>query len=155
VKDRVALVTGAGSPEGIGFACARALAAGGARVALTSTTARINDRLASLGSGHRAYMADLTDAKATGDLIANVVKDFGRLDIIINNAGMVQTGKRVRSSRIQQMPDSEWHHHLAVNVTTAFHVIRAALPAMRRRNYGRIVNICSVTGPLVINPHSG
>ena len=70
VLDRVALVTGAGSAEGIGFACARALAAGGARVALTSTTERIFGRLETLGAGHAAITADLTLVEDVGEPVS-------------------------------------------------------------------------------------
>lgn len=152
---RVALVTGAGSEAGIGFACARLLAAAGASVVITSTTARIRDRLAELGSGHAAEIADLTKPDRAARLVAKVVKRFGRLDILVNNAGMVQTGRKTRSARIEKLADSDWRSHLDLNVTTAFNMIRAALPAMQRRSYGRIVNISSVTGPIVTNPNSG
>lgn len=155
VSGRVALVTGAGSPGGIGFASAMALAEAGARVAVTSTTARIHDRAKALGDGHRSYVADLTDAAAVAALVAQLRKDFGRLDIVVNNAGMVQTGKRHRSSAVEKIGDAEWQDHLKLNLTTAFNVIRASLPLMQRRRYGRIVNIASVTGPIVTNPRSG
>ncbi len=152
VLDRVALVTGAGSAEGIGFATARALAAGGARVALTSTTKRIFERLENLGAGHAAFTADLTLVEDVAELINAVKAKFGRIDIVVNNAGMVQQGTNFKSSRIEKITDEEWQRHLALNVTTAFNVTRAVLPLMQERKYGRIVNVSSVTGPLVTNP---
>ena len=155
VLDRVALVTGAGSAEGIGFATAKALAAGGARVALTSTTKRIFERLETLGEGHAAFTADLTSAKETDELIRAVNAKFGRIDIVVNNAGMVQQGTEFKSSRIEKITDEDWQRHLALNVTTAFNVIRAVLPLMQKREFGRIVNVSSVTGPLVVNPTFG
>ena len=154
VSGRVALVTGAGSAGGIGFACAEVLAEHGASLAVTSTTARIHDRLRQLGGGHRAYVADLTDPVAARALVMAVRKDFGRLDIIINNAGMVQTGRKFRASRVEKITDDEWQRHLALNVTTALNVVRAALPIMQKASYGRIVNIASVTGPVVTNPRA-
>lgn len=154
VKDRVALVTGAGSPEGIGFACARALAAAGAKVAITSTTERIRQRLAELGGDHAAFIADLTRSSEVARLVAETVKRFGQLDIVVNNAGMVQTGMPSAHGLLDQMSDADWRRHLDLNVTTAFNVIRASLPVMRRRKFGRIVNIASVTGPLVAIPLS-
>jgi 3-oxoacyl-[acyl-carrier protein] reductase len=154
VLDRIALVTGAGSAEGIGFASARALAAGGARVALTSTTKRIFERLETLGAGHAAFTADLTIAEDVNELIHAVKAKFGRIDIVVNNAGMVQQGTRFKSSRIEKITDEEWQRHLALNVTTAFNVTRAVLPFMQKRKYGRIVNVSSVTGPLVTNPRA-
>jgi 3-oxoacyl-[acyl-carrier protein] reductase len=154
VAGRVALVTGAGSADGIGFATAKLLANAGAIVAITSTTNRIFDRAAELGKNYEAYIADLTDAKATTELVKSLCKKFGPIEILINNAGMVQSGKRSKASPIERIEDAEWQNHLALNLTTNFNVTRAALPFMQRRKYGRIVNVASVTGPLVTNPRS-
>lgn len=152
VQGHVALVTGAGSAEGIGFACAKMLAAAGARVALTSTTQRIHGRRDEIGGTARGYIADLTKVAEVDGLIAAVTRDLGAIDIVINNAGMVQTGRTTTSSRTDEISDDEWRLHLDLNLATAFHVIRAVLPGMRERRYGRLVNISSVTGPLVTNP---
>ena len=149
VAGRIALVTGCGSAGGIGFAVAQALAAAGARVAITSTTDRIQDRLAELGPGHMAQVADLTDPAVTAALFARVTETLGAPEILVNNAGMVQTGKSPRRANVADLTDAAWAHHLALNVTTAFHCIRAALPAMQAAGRGRIVNMASVTGPVV------
>jgi 3-oxoacyl-[acyl-carrier protein] reductase len=157
VKGRVALVTGAGSAEGIGFACARLLAEGGARVAITSTTARIEQRLKELGLAEAdkgALIADLTKTDEVEKLVKDVLRRFGRIDIVINNAGMVQVGKKTKASRVEKITDEEWQRHLDLNLKTCFALTRAALPFMQRRRYGRIVNISSVTGPMVTNPRS-
>jgi 3-oxoacyl-[acyl-carrier protein] reductase len=157
VKDRVALVTGAGSHNGIGFACAQALAAAGARVAITSTTKRIRDRgdeLRCRAGDKLAVIADLTKAADVKRLIDETRRSLGPIDIVVNNAGMVQTGERMRHGRAHEISDAEFQHHLDLNVKTCFAVTRAVLPSMMRRRYGRIVNIASVTGPLVINPKS-
>jgi 3-oxoacyl-[acyl-carrier protein] reductase len=145
---RVALVTGCGSEGGIGFAIARALADAGMRVAITATTDRIQARAAELG-GVFAMPADLTDAASTARLFAAVTAALGPVEVLVNNAGMVQTGVRIRRARLDALTDDAWAAHLALNVTTAFHCIRAALPAMQAKGYGRIVNIASVTGPVV------
>lgn len=71
------------------------------------------------------------------------------MEVLVNNAGMVQTGVRVKRARIEGLSDDAWAKHLSLNVTTAFHCIRAALPPMQSSGFGRIVNISSVTGPLV------
>jgi 3-oxoacyl-[acyl-carrier protein] reductase len=147
VAGRVALVTGAGSEGGIGFAVARAFAALGARVAITSTTARIHDR--ARGLGVFAAIADLTQPGAAERLLAEVEAALGPLAILVNNAGMVQTGRRVKRARLDALPDASWASHLALNATTAFAMTRAVLPGMQARGYGRIVNIASVTGPMV------
>jgi 3-oxoacyl-[acyl-carrier protein] reductase len=147
VAGRVALVTGAGAPGGIGFAIARALGMAGARVAITATTPRIHDRAADLGAF--AHIADLTDPAQVAGLFDAVEAALGPVDILVNNAGMVQSGKDVDRARLAGWSDADWAHHMALNINTTFHCCRAALPGMAARGHGRIVNISSVTGPLV------
>jgi len=157
VEGRVALVTGCGSENGIGFATACLLATRGARVAITSTTDRIFDRLREMPGADRdraAFVADLMKPKAAGQLAARVAKALGPIAILVNNAGMVQTGKRERASRFDCIADDEWAEALARNLTTTFRMTRAVLPGMYRRHYGRIVHVSSVTGPVVSNPNS-
>ena len=146
-KGRVALVTGAGSPGGIGFAIAKALADAEARLCITSTTQRIFDRAAELGC--MGHIADLTQPDQVTRLFRAVEAQLGSVEILINNAGMVKSGKRVKRARLGGLSDSDWAHHMGLNVGVTFHCIRAALPAMQAVGYGRIVNISSVTGPMV------
>jgi 3-oxoacyl-[acyl-carrier protein] reductase len=143
----VALVTGAGAPGGIGLAIARALRDAGARVAITATTARIHARAEELSCF--SHIADLTDPDATAGLFRAVEASLGPVAILVNNAGMVQTGKRVKRGQLADWSDRDWAHHMALNISTTFHCCRAALPGMAARGYGRIVNISSVTGPVV------
>jgi 3-oxoacyl-[acyl-carrier protein] reductase len=155
-EDRV-LVTGAGSAAGIGFATARLLAGRGMRVALTSTTGRIFERLAELPGGprrHAAFVADLTAPGAADALAQDARKSLGRIDILVNNAGMTQIGRPDKASLFHRISDAEWADKIEINLNTAFRVTRAVLPGMMRRGYGRIVHIASVTGPLVSNPRS-
>ena len=147
VAGRVALVTGAGAPGGIGFAIAQALAAAGARVAVTATSARIHDRGKAIGG--MSHIADLTDPAQVTGLFQAVEAGLGPVEILVNNAGMVQTGKRVKRGQLADWSDKDWAHHMALNINTTFHCCRAALPGMAARGYGRIVNISSVTGPVV------
>jgi 3-oxoacyl-[acyl-carrier protein] reductase len=147
VQGRVALVTGAGAAGGIGFSIARALAAAGARVAITATTARIHDRAAEIGAF--AHVADLTDPEQVSGLFGAVTAALGPVEILVNNAGMVQSGKDVDRARLAGWSDAAWAHHMALNINTTFHACRAALPGMAARGFGRIVNIASVTGPVV------
>lgn len=148
VDGRVALVTGAGAADGIGFACARALAAAGARVAITATTARIFDRQADLPGCHAA-MANLTRQDQVDALIRGVETALGGIDIVVNNAGMVQTGRDIHGGPLIDQTDDGWHDGLDISLTTAFRVTRAVLPGMRARGFGRIVQMSSVTGPVV------
>src|SRR5215510_11589963 len=99
VQGRTALVTGAGSADGIGFATAKLLREAGARVAITSTTKRISDRLKELPGGPEdkaAFVCDLTDRQAAAEMVKNVEKALGPLSILVNNAGMIQTGEKQR-----------------------------------------------------------
>ncbi|MGL4236122.1 SDR family NAD(P)-dependent oxidoreductase [Tabrizicola sp.] len=147
VAGRVALVTGAGAAGGIGFAIARALAGAGAKVAVTATTGRIHDRATELSVF--SHIADLTDPAQATALFAAVEARLGPVEILVNNAGMVQTGKRMKRGHLADQTDADWAHHMGLNINTTFHCCRAALPGMAARGYGRIVNISSVTGPVV------
>lgn len=147
VSGKVALVTGAGAPGGIGFAIARVLVHAGARVAITATTPRIHERAAEIGAF--SHVADLTDPAQVRGLFDAVEATLGPVAILVNNAGMVQSGKEVGRARLAGWSDAAWAHHMALNINTTFHCCRAALPGMAERGYGRIVNIASVTGPVV------
>jgi 3-oxoacyl-[acyl-carrier protein] reductase len=151
---QVALVTGAGSPTGIGFATARLLLERGASVAISATSARIEERAQELGAADRvlAAVADLTDPAAAEALAARVIARFGRLDILVNNAGMAQSGVDIPSKPLVETEPALWRRKVAITLDTAFHMTRAALPQMRAQRYGRVVNVSSVTGPLVSNP---
>ncbi len=155
---RVALVTGAGSPTGIGFAAARLLARGGARVAIASTTGRIHDRVAELtdaGSIATGHVGDLMVEGAAERLVAEVMAAHGgRLDILVNNAGMVAVGAAEESSEFALTARAEWDRGIARNLGITFDVTRAALPALIASGRGRIVFVSSVTGPVVSNPGS-
>jgi 3-oxoacyl-[acyl-carrier protein] reductase len=152
VNGRVALVTGAGSADGIGFAAAKLLRAAGAKVAITSTTERIYERLEELGGDSYetfAKPADLTDSALVKDLAEEVASALGPIDIVVNNAGMTQTGIDEPSAPLHETSDQDWHYGIDINLTTAFLVTRAILPNMIERQYGRIVQMSSVTGPMV------
>lgn len=156
---RVALVTGAGSATGIGFACARALGHGGAAVAVAATTGRIYERAAELaadGVDAAGFVADLTDPDAAVAMVSAVAERFGPLDVLVNNAGMVQSGhpEDLDGEPVASMGPQRFERDLALNLKTAFHVCRAALPGMLERGYGRIVMVSSVTGPVATNPQN-
>ena len=152
VEGRVALVTGAGSADGIGFATARLLRAKGAKVAITSTTDRIFERLEDLYGGHDetyAQPADLTDAAMVAGLAGAIEEKLGPIDIVVNNAGMVQIGRDEPSKPLHETSDESWRRSIDINLTSVFLVTRALLPGMIKRNYGRVVQMSSVTGPVV------
>jgi 3-oxoacyl-[acyl-carrier protein] reductase len=157
VKNRVALVTGAGSSTGIGFATAKLLYEAGAKVAITSTTDRIYERLDELtGDKDKSFSkpANLTNVDEVTGLMADIEANLGPIDIVINNAGMVQVGNDETAGAISQMSDESWHYGMDINLTSSFYVTRAVLKGMIERNYGRIVHMSSVTGPVVGIPGS-
>ncbi len=145
---RTALVTGAGSPDGIGYACARALADLGATVHVTSTTARIHDRASMLGRASVGVVADLT-VEADVDAVHAAVGD---VDVLVNNAGMVSVGSPDRLAPVTAMSYAEWTADVARNLDTAFLVTRAFLQPMVTAGWGRIVNVASTTGPVNAMP---
>ena len=153
---RNALVTGCGSADGIGYAGARLLARLGGRVAITSTTAdRIEARAAELrgdGAEVSAHVADLTDRGQAFDLVAAARAAHGPIDVLVNAAGMVQTGTEAVSAPFAELEPDELQRELEITLKTAFHTTQAALPGMAERRYGRIVMVSSVTGPLVTAP---
>ena len=153
-KEQTALVTGAGSKEGIGFAVAHRLHAAGVTVAITSTTARIHERARELDpSGTRVtpHVADLTNETEVQRLAEAVVARTGRIDILVNNAGMAQTGRPIESATLESSTYDDWKRQIEITLHTAFLMTRAVLPVMTQRKYGRIINVSSVTGPLVSN----
>lgn len=148
---RTALVTGCGSPSGIGFATAKRLRAAGCTVVITSTTDRVQERVADLktldGSGTVLGMvADLTQERDVELLIATAREQFGSIDILVNNAGMVTVGNELFNASLTDTTLQQWNESLARNLTTCFLVTRRALAAMP--DGGRIVNVASTTGAL-------
>ena len=154
LASRHALVTGCGSSHGIGFATARLLARLGARVSISSTTERIHDRAAELGAGVFALVADLTDHSQAVALAEGARGAHGPVDILVNAAGMVQTGIASPSAPFVELPPEGLDRQLEISLKTAFHLTQAVLPEMRGQRHGRVVMVSSVTGPLVTAPGS-
>jgi 3-oxoacyl-[acyl-carrier protein] reductase len=151
---QTAIVTGAGSVEGIGFAIARQMCVAGAYVAITSTTERIQERARELdATGKRvfAFVTDLTQETAAEKLVEAVLHHSGRIEILVNNAGMAQTGQAIESKTLQTSSYKDWLRQIEITLHTAFLMTRGVLPVMTRQKYGRIVNVSSVTGALVSN----
>jgi 3-oxoacyl-[acyl-carrier protein] reductase len=156
---RVALVTGAGSAEGIGFATARLLSDLGAAVALGATTDRVHERAAELyGASTIGVVADLTDEVQVRRAVAEVTAALGPPTVLVNNAGMtssampalsVKTGGGAESGTLADTPPEQWSQSLRRNLDTAFLVTRAVLPAMTAGGWGRVVMVASVTGPVM------
>lgn len=146
---QVALVTGAGNGLGIGFAIATVLAASGADVVVSSTTDRIQDRateLQALGCRSLGVVGDLMQPGVADDLVRATMGFGGRLDICVNNAGMIAIGGTVTAASVDETTDQRWQDGIERSLTTCFAVTRAAIAAMRERRYGRVINIGSTSG---------
>ena len=157
-ENRVCLVTGAGSPTGIGFSTAKILGGLGGRIAIVATTDRIHERADELkaeGIDAKGYIADLMDRKQVKKLAADVMEEFGRIDVLVNNASMVQVGMEEDFSGFLDMTYESWDDAIDRNLNITFNVTKEIMPFMVDAGYGRIVNVSSVTGPVVSNPGEG
>jgi len=149
LSGRTALVTG--STSGIGLGVAEALAREGATIVLNGFGDRmqIEDTRQKLEQTHNVaafyHGADLSKAAAVGEMMDYAKAEAGGVDILVNNAGIQHVAP------VDEFPPEKWDAILAINLSSAFHAIRAALPGMKTRGYGRIINIASAHG-LVASP---
>ena len=148
---RAALVTGCGSASGIGFATAKRLRAAGCNVVIASTTSRVHDRVAELKSTGGAgevlgVVGDLTREPDVEALVNAASSAFGRIDVLVNNAGMVTVGNELFNAPLSDTTLQQWNDSIARNLTTCFLVTRRVLAEMP--DGGRIVNVASTTGAL-------
>ncbi|MFM2412236.1 MAG: hypothetical protein RLZZ587_569 [Actinomycetota bacterium] len=145
---RTALVTGAGSAEGIGFAAARELGLLGAAIVITATTARVDNRvreLEALGIDANGIVARLESPELVDAMVADLGSRKISPDIVVNNAGMIATGDDWARGDLS-MPADHWQATIDANLSSTFYVSRALLPAMIERGWGRIINVASTTG---------
>jgi 3-hydroxybutyrate dehydrogenase len=143
LKNKSAIVTG--STSGIGLGIARALAAQGANVMLNgfgdaAAIAAIEDELRALGGQVRHSAADMAQPEQIAAMVADATAAFGAVDILVNNAGIQHTAP------VHEFPLEKWDQIMAINLSSNFHAIRAALPQMQQRGWGRIINVASVHG---------
>ena len=144
LRDRTAVITG--STSGIGLGLAEAFAAAGCRVVINgiATPQAAEELTHRLEREYKVeiyyHPADLEDSEQCVSLIRDAKRHFGEVDILINNAGIQFVAP------VEQFPTDRWDAIIAINLSAAFHTIRAVLPAMQRRNRGRIINIASVHG---------
>ncbi len=138
---KVSLVTGAA--RGIGQAIANRLAANGSRVIYTDLDLAATEAAAARSAGAKGLRMDVTHADEIEAVIGQVVAEFGRLDLLVNNAGVNTLAHRVT---IDQFPREEWDRLLSVDLTGLFEVSRFAAQVMRKQGAGRIINIASIVG---------
>ncbi|HCJ6319722.1 3-hydroxybutyrate dehydrogenase [Citrobacter sedlakii] len=140
LNGKTALITG--STSGIGLGIAQSLAKAGARIILNGfgDVEAAKDSIDACGVRAGYHGADLSDAGQIEEMMRYAEREFGGVDILINNAGIQHV------SPIEHFPVEKWNAILAINLSSVFHTTRLALPSMRARNWGRIINIASVHG---------
>jgi 3-hydroxybutyrate dehydrogenase len=140
LKGKTALVTG--STSGIGLGIAIALARQGANIVLNGfgDTQAPQAAVAALGVKAGYHGADMSKPAEIEAMMAYAAKDFGGVDILVNNAGIQHV------AAVEDFPAARWDAIIAINLSSAFHTTRLAMPAMRKNNWGRIVNVASAHG---------
>jgi len=140
LEGKVALITG--GSRGIGEAIVRKFVAEGAQVAFTyrSSSSQSDAIVSELGSAAKTYQSDASDYSSAEQLIQQVVEDFGRIDILINNAGITQDNLMLR------MSEEQWDNVINVNLKSVFNLTKHALRTMMRQKAGSIINMSSVVG---------
>ncbi|RYE95384.1 MAG: SDR family NAD(P)-dependent oxidoreductase, partial [Oxalobacteraceae bacterium] len=143
LKGKVALITGAS--RGIGRAMAQKFAQEGATVAFTYLSSvekgqALEEELRQFGGQVKGYRSDASDFKAADDLITQVIADFGKLDVLVNNAGITKDGLLMR------MSEEQWDTVINVNLKSVFNLTKAAIKPMMKAKVGSIINLTSVVG---------
>ena len=142
LSDKAILITGGGS--GIGLAAARLCLAQGARVAIAGRDAdKLRRAAEGLGGGDRlaGHAADVTDPEQVGRLVDAVTGRFGRIDVLVNNAGL-----NIKERTFRELTPENWKRLVGGNLEGAFYCMKAVLPQMRARQDGLIININSISG---------
>ena len=139
LSGKTALITGGG--RGIGRSIALAFAREGARIAVAARTAEQVEQVASeIGNGAIALVCDVADPESVARMFSEMRERFGDADILVNNAGVAESATVVNTT------DELWHKHLSINLSGTFYCTRAALPAMLKKGWGRVINLASIAG---------
>ncbi|WP_206956516.1 SDR family NAD(P)-dependent oxidoreductase [Trinickia acidisoli] len=152
LEGKVAVISGAASPRGIGLATARMFARHGARVAILDLNkADASEAAASLGEAHRGYACDVTDRDACQVAVERIVGEFDRIDILVNNAGITQPAK------LLDIDAAGWDRILDVNLRGVLYLSQAVIPQMKKQRSGSIACMSSVSaqrgGGILGGPH--
>jgi NAD(P)-dependent dehydrogenase (short-subunit alcohol dehydrogenase family) len=153
LKDSIVLVTGAS--RGIGAVTAEVLARRGARVAVAARSVADLDALAvrikAEGGQSLVIPCDVMDLVQIEEMVRQVIEEWGRLDVLVNNAGLGTS-----MMPVEKIPPQDWDHTITLNLKSAFLCVREAVPVMKRQGYGRIINVSSIAGrnySLASGPH--
>jgi 3-oxoacyl-[acyl-carrier protein] reductase len=152
---KVAFVTGVAKQNSIGFATATVLAGEEASLAIVDVADAVHECAEVLRAGGAtvsSHTADLTDWDQTHAAVAAALEVHGRIDVLVNNAGIVKFGGTEQFIAFQDLTEADWDFGMAINLKTQFVTTRAVVPHMIEQGYGRVVNVSSVTGPIVSNP---
>ena len=137
LKDKTALITGGG--RGIGRAISLAFAQEGARIAVAARSADQVKQVASeIGDHAIALVCDVSDPESVARMFSELRERFGDADILVNNAGVAESATLVNTT------DELWHRHISINLSGTFYCTRAALPAMLKKGWGRVINVASI-----------
>ena len=142
IKDKVAIITGAG--QGIGAEIAKVFASRGANVAINDvnqqTANKTVEEITSLGGNAKYFPADVTNEKEVNSMVSDIVQAFGSLDILVNNAGIMAT------SKTDELTVENWDRTLSINLKGTFICCKAVLGIMKEKKSGKIINISSLAG---------
>ena len=139
LEGKLALITGGG--RGIGKAIALAFAHAGGRVALAGRTREPLEETANeIGESATALVCDVADPESVSRMFSEMRERFGDVDILVNNAGIAESATVVNTT------DELWRRHIAINLSGTFYCTRAALPAMLKKGWGRVINVASIAG---------
>ena len=139
LNGKSALITGGG--RGIGRAIALEFARRGARVAVAARTGeQVEQVAAEIGSNAIALVCDVSDPESVQRMFSDMRERFGNADILVNNAGIAESATLVNTT------DELWHRHISINLSGTFYCTRAALPAMIKKGWGRVINVASIAG---------
>ena len=139
LNGRTALITGGG--RGIGKAIGVAFGRAGARVALAARTReQVEEAAAEIGENAIGLVCDVSDPESVSRMFSEMRERFGDADILVNNAGIAESATLVNTT------DDHWDRHIAINLSGTFYCTRAALPAMLKKGWGRVINVASIAG---------
>jgi len=150
MNKRTVLISGAGSETGIGFAAAKQFIELDYEVILTGASARVHDRAKEIGAA--SFVADLTHPSEVEKLMNEVLESISTLDVLVNNAGMTSVENPMETTASKSVFETDiekWRFEISRNLDSAFLLTKAALTSLRNSGSGRIINVSSVTGPLM------